>query len=203
VYLLKSRKKTSAKEISSVLMQGIQKVNDLATIRQSFQSIVMNEDCRSMFGFRLPGTHKKFILKYSGNIVVGTDLSKINIEQFVSGIVKISLPRSRILDVTADMKNVKVYDQRSGIFNTLFFDEQNSAIAANLLEIEAEANSGDLLARSDENAKNILASLCRNIGVEVEVVFIDEPALPESKLFSEVSTETQPEISLVGEKQSE
>jgi len=190
MYLLK-RKKTLAKEISSVLMQGIQEISDLATISQIFQSIVTYEDSRTLFGFHLPGTLKKFILKYSGNITVGTDLSKTNITQFVSGKVKLILPHSRILNVAADMKSIKVYDQRSGIFNPLYLDEQNRAIAANLLEIETKAKSGELLARSDENAKSILASLCKNIGVEAEVEFIDEPALPESKSISHVLSENQ------------
>ena len=184
VYMLKRRKISAKKEITSVLMQGIQEINDLATIRQNFQSIIMYEDSRSLFGFHLLGTRKKFILKYSGNIVVGTDLSKADITQFVSGKVQITLAHSRILDVTADMKSIKIYDQRSGIFNPLSFNEQNHAIAANLLEIEAEANSGELLTRSDENAKNILVSLCKGIGVEVEVEFAGEPVLPESKAIS-------------------
>ncbi|MCL1941796.1 MAG: DUF4230 domain-containing protein [Synergistaceae bacterium] len=182
VYLLKRRRSLAkARDITSVLMQGLQEVSELATIRQSFQSIVMYEDFRSLFGFHLPGTHKKFILKYSGSIVVGTDLSKANVTQFVSGKVKIALPHSRILDVTADMKSINVYDQHSGIFNPLCFDEQNRAIAANLLEIEAEARSGEILSRSNENAKNILESVCRDIGIGVEVEFIGEPALPEPK----------------------
>jgi len=202
VRLLKSRRKISAKEISSVLLQGIQKVNDLATIRQNFQSIVTYEDSLSILGFHLPGTHKKFLLKYSGNVIAGTDLSKIIITHFVSGKVKVALPHSRILDVNADMKNIKVYDQRSGIFNHLSFDDQNGAIVANLLEIETEARSGDLLARADENAKNILATLCENIGVEVEMEFInefiDEPGIvSDSKPL--VTSEVAPEIPVVNE----
>jgi hypothetical protein len=196
----RSRRKISAKEITSVLMQGIQEVNDLATVRQNFQSIVIYEDFRSLFGFHLPGTRKKFILKYSGNIVVGTDLSKINITQYVSGKIKIELPHSRVLDISADMKNIKVYDQHSGIFNPLSFDEQNRAIAANLIEIEEEAHSGEILARADENAKNILAYLCRSIGVETEVEFIDkQPDLPEPISISHVNAEIQPEVSFVNE----
>jgi len=174
-------------------MQGIQSVNELATLRQKFQSIVMYEDSRSLFGFYLPGTHKKFILKYSGNVVVGTDLSKANITQFISGKIKITLPHSKFLDVTADMKSIEIYDQQSGIFNHLSFDEQNCAIAANLLEIEAEAYSGDILARSDVNAENILVSLCKGIGIDVEVEFIDEPVLPEPRSISYSSSETLPE----------
>jgi len=198
MYLLK-RRKTSAKEISSVLMQGIQEVNDLATINQNFQSIVMYEDSRSLLGFYLPGTHKKFILKYSGNIAVGTDLSKVGITQFISGKIKLALPHSRILDVSADMKSIKVYDQCSGIFNPLYLDEQNCAIAGDLLEIETEANSGELLARADKNAKNILTSLCKSIGVEVEVEFIEEPILPDSKSISHVLSENLPEKPLINE----
>ena len=202
VYMLR-RGKISEKEITSVLMQGIQEISDLATIRQNFQSIVMYEDARSFFGFHLPGTYKKFILKYSGSIVVGTDLSKASITQFVSGKVRITLPYSQVLDVAADMKNIKVYDQRSGIFNPLLFDEQNRAIAANLLEVEAEARSGKLLAQSNENAKSILASLCRGIGIGVEVEFVDEPVLPESKSISHTLPENLPDsaFTLIDEEQ--
>ena len=197
VYLLKrKRRKNPAKEISSKLMQEIQEINYLATIRQSFQSIVMYEDSRSLFGFHLPGTHKKFILKYSGNVVVGTDLSRTNIIQFVSGKIKLALPHSRILDITADMKSIEVYDQRSGIFNPLSFDEQNRAIAANLLEFETESSSSERLARSDENARNILESLCRGLGVEVEVEFIDEPVLDELQSASHVLPASVTENSL-------
>ncbi|MCL1874799.1 MAG: DUF4230 domain-containing protein [Synergistaceae bacterium] len=203
VYMWSKRKKVSAKEVSSILMQGIQEVSDLATIRQNFQSIVMFEDSRSLFGFHLPGTHKSFILKYSGNIVVGTDLSKVNITQYVSGKVKIALPHSRVLDIAADMKNIKIYDQHSGLFNSLSFDEQNRAIAANLLEIEEEAKSGELLSRSDENAKNILVCLCRSFGVEAEMEFIEGDELPELKSVSHANAETQPEVSLVSENAAE
>ena len=195
VYFLWRRRRATAREISTVLLQGIQEVNDLATVRQSFQSIVMYEDSRSLLGLPLPGTHKKFILKYSGNIIVGTDLSKIDITQFISGRVRITLPNSRILSVTADMNSIKVYDQHSGIFNPLSFNEQNHAISANLLEIEEEARSGDLLTRSNENAKSLISSICKNIGVGVEVEFVDEISLPESKPVSIVLPEAQRKIS--------
>ena len=188
MYMLR-RGKISAKEISSVIMQGIQDISELATIRQNFQSVVIYEDARSLFGFHLPGTHKKFILKYSGSIVFGTDLSKANITQFVSGKVRITLPYSRVLGVETDMKNIKVYDQRSGIFNPLLFDEQNNAIAADILKIEEEARSGELLAQSNKNAKSILVSFCRGIGIGAEVEFVDEPVLPESKLISHIQPE--------------
>jgi len=198
VYVLR-RGKASVKDISSVLMNGIQEVSDLATLRQNFHSIVTYEDFRSLFGFQLPGTHKKFILKYSGNIAVGTDLSKASITQYVSGKVKITLPYSRILDVTADMKSIDVYDQRSGIFNPLLLDDQNQSIAANILDVEAEASSGELLARSNENAKNILTSICRSIGIEAEVEFIDEPVLPEPESISHSLSYCQPENSVEAE----
>ena len=185
----KSRRKASAKEVSSVLMQGIQEVNDLAAVRQSFQSIVMYEDSRSLFGFQLPGTHKKFMLMYSGDIVAGADLSKVNITQFVSGRIKLVLPHSKIIDITMDMKNIKVYDQRSGFFNSLSFDEQNRAIAEDLFRIEEEARSSELLMRSDNNAGKILVTLCRSIGIEAEVEFIEEVAIPEPESVSPISAE--------------
>lgn len=173
-FLMRRKSKTSEDRACTVLLEGIKHVNELMTIRQNFQSIVMYEDSRKLLGMHIPGTYKKFILKYSGEIMAGTDLSTAEITQFVSGNVTITVPRSRILSVNIDMDSIKVYDQRAGIFTSLALDEQNRAIADNLREVGADAESGELKRLSDDNAKNILESLAKGMGIIVSVQFIGE-----------------------------
>lgn len=189
LYLMKRGKKTSHERASSVLLQGIQHVSELATIKQSFQSIVMYEDRRTLLGMSLPGTVKKFILKYSGNVIVGTDLSRAEVQQFASGRVTIAVPKSKIIEVHADMESVKVYDQREGIFASLEFDEQNRAIAENLKEIRQEADAGSLKKTSDANAKSLLEGLSRSMGIfGVKVEFFDaDQKYEEEKPIEEIS----------------
>jgi hypothetical protein len=171
------RKSNSGKLQSarSTLLRGIQNVRELATVRQSFQSIVMHEDSRALLGMALPGTTRKFILKYSGMIVCGNDLSNIQIsERFALNRVRIVVPRSRILDIYADMKTIQVYDQRAGLFTSIQLENQNREISANLEEVRQDALQSDILRRADENTRLVLTALAASMSMEAEVIFDDQ-----------------------------
>jgi hypothetical protein len=160
--------------VRSTLLQGIKNVKDLATIRQNFQSIVIFEDTKAILGFSLPGTGRKFILKYSGTITCGNDLSKIRIsERFAVNRVRVVVPRSRLLDLYADMKSIQVYDQKAGFFTSIELQDQNREIANNLEEVRQDALQSDILRRADENTRTVLASLVTSLGMEAEVIFDD------------------------------
>jgi hypothetical protein len=161
----------------STLLQGIQNVRELATVRQSFQSIVMYEDRRPLLGIPLPGRACKFILKYSGMLVCGNDLSKVHIsERFSLNRVRIVVPRSKILDIYADMKTIRVYDQKAGIFTSIQLKDQNREIAADLEEVRQDALHSDILRRADENTRLVLTALAASMSMEAEVIFDDQDA---------------------------
>jgi hypothetical protein len=163
--------------VRSTLLQGIKNVKDLATIRQNFQSIVIFEDTKAILGFSLPGTGRKFILKYSGTITCGNDLSKIRIsERFAVNRVRVVVPRSKLLDLYADMKSIQVYDQKAGFFTSIELQDQNREIANNLEEVRQDALQSDILRRADENTRTVLASLITSLGMEAEVIFDDREA---------------------------
>jgi hypothetical protein len=160
--------------VRSTLLQGIKNVRELATIRQNFQSIVLFEDSKAILGFSLPGTGRKFILKYSGTITCGNDLSKIRVsERFAVNRVRVVVPRSRLLDLYADMKSIQVYDQKAGFFTSIELQDQNREIANNLEEVRQDALQSDILRRADENTRAVLASLAASLGMEAEVIFDD------------------------------
>ncbi|MDR2175695.1 MAG: DUF4230 domain-containing protein [Synergistaceae bacterium] len=171
----------------STLLRGIQNVRELATVRQGFQSIVMYEDSRALLGIALPGTARKFILKYSGMVVCGNDLSEIQIsERFAVNRVRMVVPRSKILDIYADMKTIQVYDQKAGLFTSIQLRDQNREIAANLEEVRQDALQSDILRRADENTRLVLTALAASMNMEAEVIFDDQdvkivrtPSLPE------------------------
>jgi hypothetical protein len=163
--------------VRSTLLQGIKNVRDLATIRQDFQSIVIFEDTKAILGFSVPGTGRKFILKYSGTITCGNDLSKIQIsERFSVNRIRMVVPRSRLLDLYADMKSIQVYDQKAGFFSSIELQDQNREIANNLEDVRQDALQSDILRRADENTRTVLTSLAASLGMEAEVIFDDREA---------------------------
>ena len=175
VLLLRRKGDIDKRRVRSTLLRGIQNVKELATLRQNFQSIVMYEENKAFWGLVLPGTARKFILKYSGTVVCGNDLSNIQVsEAFAVNRFRIVVPRSKILDIYADIRSVQVYDQKAGIFTTLKLQEQNREIAANLEEVRKDALQSDILRRADDNTRMILATMAASSGVEAEIIFDDQ-----------------------------
>ena len=180
VWFLK-RKSNRRSAARSTLMQGIKNVRELATIRQNFQSVVMFNQTGAFLGIPLPGTGRKFILKYSGTLTCGNDLSKIQVtERFAVNRVRIAVPSAKLLDVYANMDSVKVYDQRAGLFASLKLEDQNREIVANLEEMRQETLQGGILHRADENTRALLTSLAVSLGMEAEIVF-ENTAVAEKK----------------------
>ena len=177
MWLLKRTADPRKQSTRSTLIQGIKNVKELTTLRQHFQSVVIFKDSKELFGLSLPGTGRKFILKYGGVITCGNDLENIQItERFAVNRVRMIVPCSKILDLYADMKSVQVYDQRAGLFTSIELSDQNREIAGNLEEVRQDAIDSDILRRADENTRIVLTSLAVSLGMEAEVIFDDRDA---------------------------
>ena len=177
--LLLTRKKNLAarkRSVRSTILQGIQNINELATVRERFQSIVSFSDGKQLpfLGFWLPGTTRKFIMRYAGVIVCGNDLSRLDIsERFAVNRVRVVVPRSRILDIYADVQSFEVYDQQAGLFTSIRLEDQNREVTADLEEMRQNALKSGILSHADENTRRILTSIVAATGMEAEVVFDD------------------------------
>ena len=177
--LLLTRKRGHAarkRSVRSAILMGIQNVNELATVRERFQSIVSFSESKPLpfLGINLPGTTRKFMMRYAGAIVCGNDLSKIDIsERFAVNRVRLVVPRSRILDIYADIHSFEVYDQQAGLFTSVRLEDQNREVTADLEEMRQNALRSGILSQADENARQILTSIVAATGMEAEVVFDD------------------------------
>ena len=182
VMLVLRRKVSQNRSVRTTILSGIQNVSELATIRERFQSIVSFSEGVKLPGFKMniPGTTRKFMLKYYGTIVCGCDLSKAQVsERFDVNRVKITLPHSEILDIYADVHSFEVYDQSAGIFTSVKLEDQNREVDSDLLKVKAHELERGILSQSDENVRKILTSVVASTGMEAEIVFTgnDRPEL--------------------------
>ena len=162
--------------VRSTILSGIENVSELATIRESFQSIVTFEDGKKIpfMNIKFPGTTKKFMLKYSGTIVCGCDLSKAQVsEPYAGDKIRITLPESEILDVYADIHSFEVYDQSAGIFTSVKLEDQNREVNSDLEKIKIHSVENGILAHSDENVRKILTSVVASTGMQAEIFFTE------------------------------
>ena len=182
VMLVLRRKASKNRSVRTTILSGIQNVSELATIRERFQSIVSFSDGVKIPGLdiNIPGTTRKFMLKYYGTIVCGCDLSKAQVsERFDVNRVRITLPHSEILDIYADVHSFEVYDQSAGIFTSVKLEDQNREVDSDLLKVKAHELERGILSQSDENVRKILTSVVASTGMEAEIVFTgnDRPEL--------------------------
>jgi hypothetical protein len=177
VWFLRRRPNEGNRSVRSTLMQGMRNVRELTTLRQNFQSVVMYEGSKALLGFSVPGTARKFILKYSGTLTCGSDLSKVQIsERFGVNRVHIAVPRSALLDLYADMNSIQVYDQRAGLFTSIQLQDMSREIAADLEQVRRDAEQGGgVLRRADENTRLALSLIASSMGMEADVTFFGEP----------------------------
>ena len=120
------------------------------------------------------------MMKYCGTIVCGCDLSKAQVsERYGTDRVQITLPRSEILDVYADVHSFEIYDQSAGIFTSVKLEDQNREVEADLEKVKIHSVENGILAHSDENARKILTSVVASTGMQAEINFIEaeRPAL--------------------------
>ena len=162
--------------VRTAILQGIQNVKELATVRERFQSIVSFAEGWEvpLLKFNFPGTTRRFMMRYSGTIVCGCDLSEVDVsERFGVNRVRIVVPHSRILDIYADVHSFEVYDQSAGIFTSIRLEDQNREVVSDLEAVRAHALKDGILAQADENVRHILTSIAANTGMEAEIVFMD------------------------------
>lgn len=170
------------RSIRTTILSGIRNVSELATIRETFQSIVTFEDGKKIpfINMNFPGTTRKFMMKYHGTVVCGCDLSKARVsEPYASNRVRITLPHSEVLDVYADVHSFEVYDQSAGIFTSVKLEDQNREVDSDLEKVKTHSVQNGILARSDENVIKILTSVVGSTGMEAEIIFRDngQPAM--------------------------
>ena len=83
------------------------------------------------------------------------------------------VPRSRILDIYADIHSFEVYDQQAGLFTSVRLEDQNREVTADLEEMRQNALKSGILRQADENTRQILTSIVAATGMEAEIVFDD------------------------------
>lgn len=154
-------------EFQTIVREEAHDVCELALVRKNFESVIPVEQDKKipLLNVHMPGTSRKMLINYSGTIVCGFDLSGLDFSRNGNK-VKVFLPPSRVLDLYADMKSVRIYHKETGVFVDDFkLEEQNTLIAAGLEERRKQEIQDGILLRADENARKLLLSRIEHRGL--------------------------------------
>ncbi len=156
-----------------VVVEGIQDLNQLATVRWRESVIVTRESGGSELEQLVSG--ERVLLVATGDVEAGVNLADLEGDDVrVDGeTVTIKLPEPEILSVSLDEEETRVYDRDLGLLNIRPDDDLvEEARAAAVDEIEEAARDEDILDQAEQNAENGIRAFVSSLGFE-EVRFVD------------------------------
>lgn len=107
-----------------IITSKIEGVKELTTLKYSYTNMAQFENSNKFYGYDIPFTEKKFIVAYDGVINFGVDLDDMDVN--VSGKnINIKLPDSKVLSHEIYEDSLKVFDQKTSIFNPIKAEDYN------------------------------------------------------------------------------
>ena len=152
---------------SPVVIEGIQDLDQLATVRWKESVIVTRESGGTELEQLVSG--EKVLLVAAGDVEAGVDLASLGRDDVrVDGeTVTIRLPEPEILSTSLDEDKTRVYDRDFGLLNLRPDDDLvEQARAAALGRIEQAARDEEILDQAEHSAEVSIRAFVTSLGFE-------------------------------------
>ncbi len=150
---------------SSAIMEKIAYVKELSLVKYNYSGVISYSDYMKFMNLQVPLTEKKFMIRYSGYVKAGIDVSQASV--FVSGKnVKVILPKPTIQETVIDEKTIQVFDESMNIFNPTKVADYQKAIVGENNKIMQDALGKGILTESSDQAHKFITSLLDELGFE-------------------------------------
>jgi hypothetical protein len=156
-----------------VVVEGIQDLNRLATVRWRETVIVTREKGGTALERTFSG--EEVTVLATGDVEAGVNLADLGRDDVrVDGeTVTIRLPEPEILSVSLDEGETRVYDRDLGLLNVRPDDElAERARGVAVGKLEAAARNGEILTQAELNAESSIRAFVTSLGFK-EVEFVD------------------------------
>ncbi|EGC84114.1 DUF4230 domain-containing protein [Anaerococcus hydrogenalis] len=146
-------------KIDNKLIQNrIESAKELTTLKYSYTNMGQFENSSKIYGYDLPFTQKKFIVSYDGMISYGVDLEKMDVK--VSGKnINIKLPKSKVLSHEIYEDSLKIFDQKTSIFNPIKLEDYNDFSKKQKKSIEKSAEEKGILKEADKKCEKAIKDI--------------------------------------------
>ncbi len=119
--------------------------------------MVTYSNIKTFYGWEVPFTEKKFIITYNGSIKSGIDLNSVTVAvDNNKKEIKVNLPEAKILSHEIDEDSIKVFDEKTSIFNPLKVEDFKSFATDQKDNVEKEAIEKGLLTDAEKHSKDAI-----------------------------------------------
>ena len=151
--------KQTEPEITSTLIQNrIEQASDLVTTKYHYTKVGKFENSLNLNGWSIPLTNKYFILTFEGEIQLGTDLSKANIE-ISDSTIHVTVNKPTVISNSIDESSIEVYDETKNIFNPISVSDYKAFAVEQKEKALSEAKKKGLMKTDQENTKKSIKQI--------------------------------------------
>lgn len=151
--------KQTEPEITSTLIQNrIEQASDLVTTKYHYTKVGKFENSLNLNGWSIPLTNKYFILTFEGEIQLGTDLSKANVE-IDDSTIHVTVDKPAVISNSFDESSIEVYDETKNIFNPISVSDYKAFALEQKDKALSEAKEKGLMKTAQENTKKSIKEI--------------------------------------------
>lgn len=149
--------RTVTKTDSRTVQFGLRNIGELATQVGFFTNVQTIENNREVFGVTVPLTNSKYIYSYDGNIKVGFNFEKIEVNTDESKkLIQVRIPAPIVMSVDVDEHSMKIYHQAGNIFTPLDLNEVGESREKLKEEVLQTAKDNGIFEKAEDNLKLLL-----------------------------------------------
>lgn len=147
-----SNNKNKTNITSTLLENKLTTVSELITTDYHYKNMASFQNQNDFYGWDIPFTEKKFIISYEGSIKLSTDLNQASIN-IKDKDITINIKPAKIISHEIDEDSVKVFDEKTSIFNPIKVEDYSSFSSEQKKKIENSALKKGIL--EEANKKSI------------------------------------------------
>ncbi len=169
-----ANKQTEPKITSTLIQNRIEQASDLVTTKYHYTKVGKFENSLNLNGWSIPLTNKYFILTFEGEIQLGTDLSKANIE-ISDSTIHVTVDKPTVISNSIDESSIEVYDETKNIFNPISVSDYKAFAVEQKEKALSEAKKKGLMKTAQKNTeksiKQIISIIPDTDDYNIEVTF--------------------------------
>ena len=170
-------KEESAKLNSMYIGNYVKQSKELVSYKYFYTNTAMFENKKSVYGFNLPLTSKRFIISYNGKATLGVDLSHVSAEIKGKKIIISNLGEIKILSNELDENSMKIFDESTSLFSSWNIKDYQKFFGDQRLEIEKKIMESELPQQAKTSAEETIKQLLMlnpQISSQYEIEFKDK-----------------------------
>ncbi len=170
-------KEESAKLNSMYIGNYVKQSKELVSYKYFYTNTAMFENKKSVYGFNLPLTSKRFIISYNGKATLGVDLSHVSAEIKGKKIIISNLGEIKILSNELDENSMKIFDESTSLFSSWNIKDYQNFFADQKGEVEKKIMESELPQQAKTSAEETIKQLLTlnpQISSQYEIEFKDK-----------------------------